>query len=104
MYCLFSGGRAIFRHMAEKFLTVKKVAERFGVASSTVRAWCLRGTLKGARLEESPSGSYYAIPESSLAGFDPPKRGPKPKVNGASPSSDGRVVATRKRAAKKSGK
>jgi hypothetical protein len=68
--------------MADKVLTVKQVAERYDVAPSTARAWCLSGMLKGAYLAESPAGTYYAIPESSLAGFEPPRRGPKPKAKG----------------------
>lgn len=65
--------------MAEKTLNARQVAERYGVAASTARAWFLAGLLPGAVLKETELGSYWAVSESKLAGFTPPRRGPKPK-------------------------
>ena len=66
-------------------LTIKQAAERLGVAAVTVRQWCSEGRLKGARLVDSPRGSYWVVPESVLDNFQPPKMGrpTKPKANGA---------------------
>jgi hypothetical protein len=64
--------------MSEKTLTAKQIAERYGVAPSTARAWCLNGTLPGAYLKETELGSFWVVPESRLAHFEPPKPGPKP--------------------------
>lgn len=36
-------------HPTETPLTVRQVAERFGVADKTVRRWLAEGTLKGVR-------------------------------------------------------
>ena len=70
--------------MSEKTLTAKQIAERYNVAASTARAWCLNGTLKGAYLKETELGSFWVVPESSLVGFVLPKPGPKPKAEKAS--------------------
>jgi len=66
--------------MSEKTLTAKQIAERYDVAASTARAWCLNGTLPGAYLKETELGSFWVVPESKLNGFEPPKPGPKPKT------------------------
>lgn len=62
-------------------LTVAQVAERLDVGRSTVNLWCRQGRFPGARVEDSPVGTYWLIPESDLKDFSPPKRGrvPKPK-------------------------
>lgn len=65
--------------MSDKTLTAKQIAERYGVAASTARAWCLNGTLPGAYLKETELGSFWVVPENLLANFVPPKPGPKPK-------------------------
>jgi hypothetical protein len=65
--------------MSEKTLTAKQIADRYDVAPSTARAWCLNGTLPGAYLKETELGSFWVVPESGLAKFVPPKPGPKPK-------------------------
>jgi excisionase family DNA binding protein len=57
-------------------LTADKVAERLGVASSTVRNWCADGTLKGWK--PTPR-SAWLISEADLAEFTPPQRG-RPKA------------------------
>lgn len=66
--------------MAEKTYTARQLAERYGVAGSTVRGWLLRGELPGAYLQKTELGdSYWLVPESALKDFGPPKPGPKPK-------------------------
>jgi len=67
--------------MSEKTLTAKQIADRFGVAASTARAWCLNGVFPGARLKETELGSFWAVPEDDLDGFVPPKPGPRPKAS-----------------------
>jgi hypothetical protein len=66
--------------MVDKILTARQLGERYGVAASTARAWCLSGLIPGAYLEETAVGSFWMIPEKALARFTVPKRGPKAKV------------------------
>ena len=54
---------------AERMLTVREVAERLSAGQSSVRIWARKGRFKGARLEDSPIGTYWLIPESALKGF-----------------------------------
>ncbi len=56
-------------------LTVKQVAEALSAAPSTVRTWLGEGLFPGARLEESPAGAYWLIPDTALKDFDKPKVG-----------------------------
>ena len=84
---LFFSQSATFCSMSGKTLTAKQIAERYGVAASTARAWCLSGTLPGAYLKETELGSFWVVPENSLANFVPPKRGPKPKAKTAKNAS-----------------
>jgi hypothetical protein len=86
--------------MSDKILTAKQIAERYGVAASTARAWCLNGTLPGASLKETELGSFWVVPENKLTNFVPPKPGPKPKVKKTAATNG----QTPKRAAKKGGK
>ncbi len=68
--------------MAEKTFTARQLAERYGVAGSTVRGWLLRGELPGAYLQKTELGnSYWLVPESTLKDFVPPKPGPVPKAS-----------------------
>jgi hypothetical protein len=93
--------------MSDKILTAKQIAERYAVAASTARAWCLNGTLPGASLKETELGSFWIVPESALTGFVPPKPGPKPKAKSeAAPASAANGTRKRKmtKTATKSGK
>ncbi len=63
-----------------KELTSSQVAERLGVAHSTVRAWCNRGLFSNATRHETPAGSYWTIPESDLKSFQQPQQGRPPKT------------------------
>jgi hypothetical protein len=61
-------------------LTAAEAAERLSAGRSTVNLWCRQGLFPGARLEKSPVGDYWLIPETAIKGFKPPERGRKPKV------------------------
>src|SRR5262245_3596379 len=72
----------------EKMLTVSEAAQRLGESDRTVRNWVNRNLLPGAKLEESPRGPYWMIPDSALQSFEKPPRGRPPKRHhdGAKPS------------------
>lgn len=76
---------------AEKMLTVREVANMIGAGLSSVRKWAIAGRFPGAKLEESPAGSYWLIPESALVGFEKREVGrpPKPKAAAASKKRKG---------------
>ena len=67
-------------------LTAREVAERLEESLASVRVWINRGRFPNARLEQSPIGSYWLIPESDLKGFvkhdvgRPPKQASKKKT------------------------
>lgn len=61
-----------------KMLTVKEVAERIGAAPISVRIWVNKGRFPGAKLEESPAGQYWLIPETAIEDFEMGKPG-RPK-------------------------
>jgi excisionase family DNA binding protein len=61
-------------------LTAAQVAERLNVGRSTVNLWCRQGRFPGARVEESPVGDYWLIPESDLKNFEKPELGRPPKA------------------------
>jgi excisionase family DNA binding protein len=65
-----------------KMLTVREAAQRIGAAESSVRLWVRRGRFPGAKLEESPVGSYWLIPDTDLENFEmgSPGRPPKSKA------------------------
>lgn len=50
-------------------LTAREVAERIGAAESSVRMWARTGRFPGAKLEQTPLGSYWVIPETALEDF-----------------------------------
>lgn len=65
----------------EKELTTSELAERYGVSHSTARGWCTSGKFfRNARLDKTPRGDFWVVPESDLEGFVPPRRGPKPRT------------------------
>lgn len=63
-------------------LTAKEAARRLGAGESSIRKWAKEGKFAGARLEESPIGHYWLIPEKALEGFVVPGIGrpPKPRL------------------------
>lgn len=70
----------------EEMLTAREVAERLGESLPSVRVWIHRGRFPNAKLEQSPVGTYWLIPESDLKGFTkhnvgrPPKQASKKKA------------------------
>lgn len=88
------GECAKLRAMAKResrMLTVREAAEKIGAGESSVRLWASQGKFPGARQEETPFGSYWLIPESSLAGFSNPGRGrPRKQAEHASTPPRGR--------------
>lgn len=79
-------------------------ARGFTVPYPTIALWVREGRFEGAELDESnPRGAVWYIPRKAVESFEPPKRGApvKAKTNSEAPSSDGRVVAKSKKAAKK---
>jgi len=61
-------------------LTAKEVAHRLGAGESSIRKWAKEGKFAGARIEESPIGRYWLIPERAIDGFVVPGIGRPPKV------------------------
>lgn len=59
----------------EKFLSVKELAERFGVRGAMARRWCEQGKFPNAR----QIGRVWVVPESDTKNFKRPKRG-RPKT------------------------
>lgn len=61
-------------------LTAKQFAKRAGVAYPTVMKWLRESIIPGANLiTESPLGTYWQIPVTSLDAVEKRKPGPKPK-------------------------
>ena len=91
--------------MAEKTYTARQLAERFGVAGSTVRGWLLRGLFPSAELKKTELGdSYWIVPESALKDFEPPKPGPVPKsAPAAQNTATGQIRASNGASTKKKG-
>lgn len=68
----------------EKMMTVKEAASQLGSSEQTIRTWLKRGRFPGAKLEETPLGSYWLIPQSAVDNFTPRKAGRPPKSNNGS--------------------
>ncbi len=77
-FLIIFSGSAIFPRM-DKELTAAQVAERLDVGRSTVNLWCRQGKFPGARVEASPVGDYWMIPEKDVRDFQPPTKGRPPK-------------------------
>src|SRR5215471_17946946 len=65
----------VMPNRSQKMLTVREAAEVARAAPSTIRTWLLAGLIPGARREQSPAGTYWLIPETSLGAFVKPKLG-----------------------------
>jgi hypothetical protein len=74
-------------------LNVKEAAARLNVPLVSVRLWARSGRFEGAKLEETPLGSYWLIPEDSIKDFKKDKPGPKP---GAKKEESEKKTATAK--------
>lgn len=59
-------------------LTLRQVAERFGVALGTARQWQRDGRFPNSRLAETSIGNVWIVPMSDLRKFKPPIMG-RPK-------------------------
>jgi hypothetical protein len=70
-------------------LTSSQVAKKLSKDNRLVRLWCQQGRFPNARLEDTPRGPVWVIPESDLNGFEPPAMGrpPKPKQEKTSKAS-----------------
>ena len=67
------------------FLTVKELAERYGVARRVASGWCERGLLPNALKKTSELGvEYWQIPESDLTNFVKPSGRGKPRLSNPS--------------------
>ena len=64
-------------------LTVRETAARLGVEASNIRKWVRDGRFEGAKLEETPLGPHWLIPESALATF---KRRPRGRPRKSKPA------------------
>jgi hypothetical protein len=56
-------------------MTLRQIAERFGVAASTARLWQSRGYFPNAKLEETVIGPVWLVPKSDVDAFTPPPMG-----------------------------
>jgi len=58
-----------------ELLTVTDIAERYDVATSTVRRWCQRGLMPGAKR----ISRMWLVPVDALENFERPPMGRPPK-------------------------
>lgn len=58
-----------------KVLTISELTRKFDRDRTTILRWIERGLFPNARLEESPVGSYWLVPESDFRNFTEPKQG-----------------------------
>jgi predicted site-specific integrase-resolvase len=56
-------------------LTVKELAEHFGVSISTAKSWIRAGLFPNSVLEETPRGPVRRIPRSDVRRFKRPAMG-----------------------------
>jgi hypothetical protein len=64
-------------------LTSSQVAARLGKDARLIRLWCQQKLFPNAYQDETARGPVWMIPESDLAGFEPPKMG-RPSTKKAS--------------------
>lgn len=63
-----------------EMLTARQYSERAGVSYPTVMKWLRAGLIPGAKLNENtPLGTYWEIPATSVGAVTKEKPGPKPK-------------------------
>lgn len=62
--------------MSDELLTIRQVAERFGVTRQAVGYWIKRGLLPGYR-PQAPEGvkSPWLVRQSEVDSFTPPRKG-----------------------------
>lgn len=98
-------GINLCRYMAKEkpeMLTARQFAARSGVSYVTVMGWLRKKLVPGAELRENtPLGTYWEIPASSVGKVTRQKRGPKPK---AQAEEQGTATTTKKAKVVKKGK
>ena len=91
-----------------EMLTARQFSERAGVSYPTVMKWLKAGLVPGAKLNENtPLGTYWEIPATSVGTVEKEKPGPKPKAKKdaddqatASPAIDGKPAKPARKAGK----
>lgn len=58
-----------------KGLTVKEMAEHFGVSVSTAKSWIRANLFPNSEMEETPRGPVRRIPRSDIRAFKRPDMG-----------------------------
>jgi hypothetical protein len=72
-----------------EMLTARQFSERAQVSYPTVMKWLRAGLIPGAKLNENtPLGTYWEIPATSVGKITKQKPGPKPKNTSAVESDD----------------
>jgi transcriptional regulator with XRE-family HTH domain len=66
----------------KKMLTPRQFAEEMGINYRTALNWLEAGHVPGAVRREALAGIYWEVPADARK-MERPKRGPKPKANGA---------------------
>lgn len=79
-------------------LTTNEVAQKLGVAYTTVMLWIKQGKLEAVK-REHPRGDYYEVPAAALGTLE---RGSKGRPKKAAPGTETKPSA-KKRASKKAG-
>ncbi|MDQ3012865.1 MAG: hypothetical protein M3X11_19425 [Acidobacteriota bacterium] len=88
-------------------LTARQFSKRAGVSYPTVMKWLKAGLVPEAKLNENtPLGTYWEIPVTSVGKVEKEKPGPKPKLKKAHDQPATSPVTEEKpaRPAKKAGK
>ena len=70
-------------------MTVKEFAGCVGLAPSSVRNLLRKGKIKEARLEQTPVGEVWLLPESLTKSFKPRARG-RPRKDAPAPTKKAR--------------
>jgi len=75
-----------------EMLTARQFSERAGVSYPTVMKWLKAGLVPGAKLNENtPLGTYWEIPATSVGKIEKEKPGPKPKASAGKGDADDEV-------------
>ncbi len=51
-------------------LSLKQVSEKTGAPASSVRLWVRQGRFPNAKLETTPVGSFWLVPETDIEGLE----------------------------------
>jgi hypothetical protein len=61
----------------QETLTIAKIAKKFKRDRTTVLRWIEKNKFPNAKLEQTPAGTYWTVPEQDINDFKLPKPGPK---------------------------